>query len=125
MSCGHHRWSRARGPCACRWRAEPCRPCAPPPGCDFRHATPGVRQFPLLRPGPTKLLTGSVRRSGHDPKGATVADSLFDPNSYDPKHLDEESRRLLRATIDWFENRGKRQLTEDDQERVWYTEFLD
>ncbi|WNV82792.1 acyl-CoA dehydrogenase [Umezawaea sp. Da 62-37] len=54
-----------------------------------------------------------------------MADSLFDPNTYDPKHLDEESRRLLRATIDWFENRGKRQLTEDDQERVWYTEFLD
>jgi len=66
-----------------------------------------------------------VRLSGHDPKGATVADSLFDPNSYDPKHLDEESGRLLRATIDWFENRGKRQLTKDDQERVWYTEFLD
>ena len=66
-----------------------------------------------------------MRLSGHDPKGATVADSLFDPNSYDPKHLDEESRRLLRATIDWFENRGKRQLTKDDQERVWYTEFLD
>ena len=54
-----------------------------------------------------------------------MADSLFDPNSYDPKHLDEESGRLLRATIDWFENRGKRQLTKDDQERVWYTEFLD
>ena len=54
-----------------------------------------------------------------------MADSLFDPNSYDPKHLDEESRRLLRATIDWFEARGKRQLTKDDQERVWYTEFLD
>ncbi|HEX6342660.1 acyl-CoA dehydrogenase [Umezawaea sp.] len=54
-----------------------------------------------------------------------MADSLFDPNSYDPKHLDEESRRLLRATIDWFEDRGKRQLTKDDQERVWYTEFLD
>ena len=66
-----------------------------------------------------------MRLSGHDPKGATVADSLFDPNSYDPKHLDEESGRLLRATIDWFENRGKRQLTKDDQERVWYTEFLD
>ncbi len=26
---------------------------------------------------------------------------LFNPNTYDPTHLDAESRRLLRATIDW------------------------
>ncbi len=50
---------------------------------------------------------------------------LFDPNTYDPAHLDAESRRLLRATIDWFEERGKRRLIADDQARVWYTEFLD
>lgn len=50
---------------------------------------------------------------------------LFDPNTYDPRHLDAESRRLLRATVDWFEARGKRQLTADDQARVWYSEFLD
>jgi acyl-CoA dehydrogenase len=50
---------------------------------------------------------------------------LFDPNSYDPTHLDEESRRLLRATIDWFESRGKRRMISDDQDRVWYSDFLD
>jgi acyl-CoA dehydrogenase len=50
---------------------------------------------------------------------------LFDPNSYDPTHLDEESRRLLRATIDWFETRGKRRMISDDQDRVWYSDFLD
>ncbi|MBP2334039.1 acyl-CoA dehydrogenase [Saccharothrix coeruleofusca] len=50
---------------------------------------------------------------------------LFHPTSYDPAHLDAESRRLLRATIDWFEERGKRRLIADDQARVWYTEFLD
>ncbi|MFD1147417.1 acyl-CoA dehydrogenase [Saccharothrix hoggarensis] len=50
---------------------------------------------------------------------------LFDPNTYDPAHLDDESRRLLRATIDWFEERGKRRLIADDQAKVWYTEFLD
>jgi len=32
---------------------------------------------------------------------------LFNPNTYDPTHLDAESRRLLRATVDWFEARGK------------------
>ncbi|MFI9006675.1 acyl-CoA dehydrogenase [Actinosynnema sp. NPDC053489] len=50
---------------------------------------------------------------------------LFDPNTYDPRHLDDESRRLLRATVDWFEERGKRRLVADDQAKVWYTDFLD
>ncbi|SES04249.1 acyl-CoA dehydrogenase [Lentzea albida] len=50
---------------------------------------------------------------------------LLDPNHYDPAHLDEETRRLLRATVDWFEARGKRQLIADAQDRVWYTDFLD
>ncbi|SDG22431.1 acyl-CoA dehydrogenase [Lentzea fradiae] len=50
---------------------------------------------------------------------------LLDPNHHDPVHLDDETRRLLRATVDWFETRGKRQLISDAQERVWYTEFLD
>ncbi|NKE61389.1 acyl-CoA dehydrogenase [Lentzea sp. PSKA42] len=50
---------------------------------------------------------------------------LLDPNHYDPAHLDDETRRLLRATIDWFEARGKRQLIADAQDKVWYTEFLD
>ncbi|MGO1048933.1 acyl-CoA dehydrogenase family protein [Crossiella sp. CA198] len=50
---------------------------------------------------------------------------LFNPDSYDPTHLDAESRRLLRATIDWFEARGKRRLLADALDRVWYTEFLD
>ncbi len=50
---------------------------------------------------------------------------LFNPNTYDPVHLDAESRRLLRATIDWFEARGKRQLVADDLSGVWYADFLD
>ncbi|WP_447006038.1 acyl-CoA dehydrogenase [Saccharothrix isguenensis] len=50
---------------------------------------------------------------------------LFHPDTYDAGHLDAESRRLLRATIDWFEERGKRRLIADDQAKVWYAEFLD
>jgi len=50
---------------------------------------------------------------------------LLDPNHYDPAHLDDETRRLLRATVDWFEARGKRQLIADAQDKVWYAEFLD
>ena len=50
---------------------------------------------------------------------------LFNPRTYDPAGLDPEARRLLRATIDWFESRGKERLKHDDHERVWYGEYLD
>jgi len=35
---------------------------------------------------------------------------LFNPHTYDPSHFDDVTRRLLRATIDWFEYRGKEKL---------------
>lgn len=54
-----------------------------------------------------------------------AATLLFNPRTYDPADLDDESRRLLRATIDWFESRGKERLKEDDRERVWYSDYLD
>ena len=57
----------------------------------------------------------------HDPAGSL----LFNPNTYDPSHFDEETRRLLRATIDWFEHRGKQRLLEDYRESVWYADFLE
>ncbi|MFZ2176567.1 MAG: acyl-CoA dehydrogenase family protein [Rhodococcus sp. (in: high G+C Gram-positive bacteria)] len=49
---------------------------------------------------------------------------LFDPNTYDPEQFDPETRRLLRALIDWFEDRGKTRLLEDDLEAVWPEDFL-
>lgn len=49
-----------------------------------------------------------------------MADSLlFNPHTYDPAHFDPETRRLLRATVDWFEERGKRRLIEDYRTRAW------
>jgi alkylation response protein AidB-like acyl-CoA dehydrogenase len=50
---------------------------------------------------------------------------LFHPHRYDPADLDETSRRLLRATIDWFESRGKRALVESYNHHEWYADFLD
>ncbi|WP_326696188.1 acyl-CoA/acyl-ACP dehydrogenase [Streptomyces sp. NBC_01754] len=49
---------------------------------------------------------------------------LFNPRTYDPAHFDPETRRLLRATVDWFEDRGKRRLIEDYRSRAWLAEFL-
>ncbi len=50
---------------------------------------------------------------------------LLNPNTYDPKQFDPETRRLLRALIDWFEERGKTTLLKDDLEATWVTDFLD
>ncbi|WP_030439179.1 acyl-CoA dehydrogenase [Actinoplanes subtropicus] len=50
---------------------------------------------------------------------------LFNPRTYDPTHLDAESRRLLRATVDFFEERGKKALMAGYLERGWYSDFLD
>ncbi|MFI8199041.1 acyl-CoA dehydrogenase family protein [Streptomyces sp. NPDC085942] len=50
---------------------------------------------------------------------------LFNPRTYDPRHFDPETRRLLRATVDWFEARGKRRLIEDYRSRAWLGDFLD
>jgi len=50
---------------------------------------------------------------------------LFDPNAYDPSHVDPETRRQLRAVIDWFEGRGKARLLRDDLEAAWVSDFLD
>lgn len=50
---------------------------------------------------------------------------LLNPNSFDPQQLDPESRRQLRALIDWFEQRGKERLLRDDLEATWVSDFLD
>ena len=47
-----------------------------------------------------------------------------------PKHLnhhypDEASRRIMQKTVDFFENKGLRQVKADDHARAWYADFLD
>jgi acyl-CoA dehydrogenase len=50
---------------------------------------------------------------------------LFDPNTYDPTQFDAETRRLLRATIDWFEGQGKKRILDDDLAAQWPGDFVD
>jgi acyl-CoA dehydrogenase len=50
---------------------------------------------------------------------------LFNPNTYDPQQFDEETRRLLRATIDWFEAQGKKRILDDDLTAQWPADFID
>lgn len=54
-----------------------------------------------------------------------MADLLLNPTTYDPSDLDLKARRLLRATIQWFEARGKTELKRVHHEREWYGDFLD
>jgi acyl-CoA dehydrogenase len=50
---------------------------------------------------------------------------LFNPHADDPAHWDAETRRLLRATIDFFENRGKKALVDSYNTSAWYGDFLE
>ncbi len=50
--------------------------------------------------------------------------ALFDPATFDPTELDDDSRRQLRALIEWFESRGKDRLLADDLNSVWPSDFL-
>jgi acyl-CoA dehydrogenase len=55
----------------------------------------------------------------------TAASLLLNPHTYDPSHLDDESRRLLLATVEHLEGYGLDRLTQDWHDKVWYTDFLE
>jgi acyl-CoA dehydrogenase len=50
---------------------------------------------------------------------------LLNPRTYDPAHFDPETRRLLRATIDWLETGGLAKLTAEYHAHSWYPDFLE
>ncbi|WP_020103936.1 acyl-CoA dehydrogenase family protein [Mycobacterium sp. 360MFTsu5.1] len=50
---------------------------------------------------------------------------LLNPNDFDPQQFDPETRRQLRALIEWFEDRGKVRLLQDDLAATWVADFLD
>ncbi|GED99187.1 acyl-CoA dehydrogenase family protein [Gordonia crocea] len=54
-----------------------------------------------------------------------VERQLFNPHTYDPQHFDEPTRRLLRATIDWFEGQGKRKIVAAEVASDWPAEFVE
>ena len=58
------------------------------------------------------------------PAASTVT-TLLNPHTYDAAEFDEATRRVLLATIDYFESRGKQRLKDEDRDRTWYADFLD
>jgi acyl-CoA dehydrogenase len=50
---------------------------------------------------------------------------LFNPKQLRAEHPDPKLNEILRKTVAFFEAKGKRRLKEDDQNRLWYGDFLD
>ncbi len=49
---------------------------------------------------------------------------LLNPKNRNRPYRDQKSRELMEKTIEFFENKGKKKLKEDDRNRVWYEDFL-
>src|SRR5690348_16699758 len=50
---------------------------------------------------------------------------LFRPDRYDASEFDPATRRLLRATIDFFEAKGKAALMAETRSDEWYGDFIE
>jgi acyl-CoA dehydrogenase len=50
---------------------------------------------------------------------------LFNPATFDASEFDPTTRRLLRATIDFFERKGKAGLMAETRSDEWYGDFID
>lgn len=50
---------------------------------------------------------------------------LLNPKKHEREYPDEKSRQIMLKTIDFFENKGRGKIKKDDQERVWYSDFLE
>src|SRR5215213_7619258 len=55
----------------------------------------------------------------------TATTRLLNPGSYDAAEFDPATQRVLRATIDWFEAKGKATLTAEVRTDVWYADFIE
>jgi alkylation response protein AidB-like acyl-CoA dehydrogenase len=50
---------------------------------------------------------------------------LFNPATFDASEFDPATRRLFRATIDFFERKGKAALMAETRSDEWYGDFID
>ena len=56
---------------------------------------------------------------------ATLTPRLLNPTDYEAAEFDPATRRLLRATIDWFEAKGSAQVAEEVRSDEWYGDFIE
>lgn len=50
---------------------------------------------------------------------------LLNPKQHSREYPDERSRDIMLKTIQFFEQKGKQKIKEDDHARVWYSDFLE
>ncbi|MBT8131841.1 MAG: acyl-CoA/acyl-ACP dehydrogenase, partial [Gammaproteobacteria bacterium] len=50
---------------------------------------------------------------------------LLNPHKPDYDHQEDRSTEIMRKTIAFFENKGRRRIKEDDHERKWYADFIE
>jgi len=56
---------------------------------------------------------------------STATERLLNPASYDGAEFDAATRRLFRATIDWFEAKGKTAVMAETRSDEWYGDFIE
>src|SRR5580704_9611154 len=56
---------------------------------------------------------------------ATAAARLLNPAAYNGSDFDPETQRVLRATIEWFEAKGKSRLLAESHTDQWYADFIE
>jgi alkylation response protein AidB-like acyl-CoA dehydrogenase len=56
---------------------------------------------------------------------AAATSRLFRPDRYDASEFDPATRRLFRATIEFFEAKGKAALMAETRSDEWYADFID
>ena len=55
----------------------------------------------------------------------TAATRLLNPRTYEATEFDPATAKLFRATIDWFEGKGKARLTSEVRTDAWYADFIE
>src|SRR3712207_4191440 len=56
---------------------------------------------------------------------ASAEARLLNPRTFDADGFDAATRQVFRATIDWFEAKGKAALTAEVRTDVWYADFIE
>ncbi len=56
---------------------------------------------------------------------ATASGRLLNPATYDASEFDGETQHVLRATIEWFEAKGKGRLLAESHTDEWYSDFIE
>ena len=49
---------------------------------------------------------------------------LLNPSTFDASGFDPATQRLMRATIDWFEGKGRARIAAETRSDTWYDDFV-